>query len=150
MSKQTETKADTGCSLERMVRRWRHDAEQYQRQVDEASSKGLAHHQMLSMVTCLKACAKEVEHELRLLKAALDKSGTAVGNEHETYSLAQRIKNLTTEREYFRRQTDKARGECEQLKASAAPPNDPSSATRPTTSHDCNRSAMAGFAAAPC
>ena len=29
------------------------------------------------------------------------------------------------------------------------PPNDPSSATRPTRSHDCNREVMAGFAAAP-
>src|SRR6266487_3541031 len=27
-------------------------------------------------------------------------------------------------------------------------PNDPSSATRPTRGHDCNRDAMAGFAAA--
>ena len=29
------------------------------------------------------------------------------------------------------------------------PPNDPSSATRPTRASDCNRDAMAGFAAAP-
>ena len=29
------------------------------------------------------------------------------------------------------------------------PPNDPSSATRPTRASDCNQSAMAGFAAAP-
>ncbi len=29
------------------------------------------------------------------------------------------------------------------------PPNDPSSATRPTRAHDCNLDAMAGFAAAP-
>jgi hypothetical protein len=28
------------------------------------------------------------------------------------------------------------------------PPNDPSSATRPTRALDCNRDAMAGFAAA--
>ena len=30
----------------------------------------------------------------------------------------------------------------------ALPPNDPSSATRPTRASDCNREAMAGFAAA--
>ena len=30
----------------------------------------------------------------------------------------------------------------------SVPPNDPSSATRPTRAHDCNREAMAGFAAA--
>ena len=29
------------------------------------------------------------------------------------------------------------------------PPNDPSSATRPARACDCNRDAMAGFAAAP-
>jgi hypothetical protein len=30
----------------------------------------------------------------------------------------------------------------------SVPPNDPSSATRPAGRHDCNRDAMAGFAAA--
>ena len=34
------------------------------------------------------------------------------------------------------------------LHVGVTPPNDPSSATRPTSGHDCNRSVMAGFAAA--
>ena len=34
------------------------------------------------------------------------------------------------------------------LRRHACPPNDPSSATRPTRASDCNREVMAGFAAA--
>ena len=34
------------------------------------------------------------------------------------------------------------------LRYALLPPNDPSSATRPASGHDCNREVMAGFAAA--
>lgn len=40
--------------------KWEKEASQYQRQVDEARSKGLPHDQMLSMATCLRACAAEL------------------------------------------------------------------------------------------
>jgi hypothetical protein len=71
--------------------------------------------------------ARELERELAEIKTVLDESGTAIGNGHETYSLSQRIKNLTTARDYFCRQTDKARNELAQLKTSvAAMPNEKS------------------------
>ena len=54
------------------------------------------------------------------VKEALDKSGTAIGNEHETYSLAQRVEHLATARDYFMRQCDEAR---DKLKALAEPAN---------------------------
>ena len=63
---------------------------------------------------------RHAKYELESVKAALDKSGTAIGNEHETYSLAKRVENLTTERDYFMRQCDEARAK---LKASAEPAN---------------------------
>ncbi len=47
-----------------MIRRWKSDADQYQKQVEEARAKNLPHAQMLSMMVCLRACAKEVEAEL--------------------------------------------------------------------------------------
>jgi hypothetical protein len=47
--------------LERTVKRWKADADQYQKQVDEARLKGLPHDQMLSMMSCLRACAKDVD-----------------------------------------------------------------------------------------
>ncbi len=44
-----------------LIIRWRKDADQYKRQVDEAQGKGLPHDQMLSAVTFLRQCAKELE-----------------------------------------------------------------------------------------
>jgi len=41
---------------------WRRDADQYQRQVEEARSKNLPHDQMLSMMTCLRSCARDLEN----------------------------------------------------------------------------------------
>ena len=41
--------------------RWRRGADQYQRQVEEARSKNLPHDQMLSMMTCLRSCARDLE-----------------------------------------------------------------------------------------
>jgi phosphodiesterase/alkaline phosphatase D-like protein len=82
---------------------------------------------------------KHLKRELAEIKTALDESGTAIGNEHETYSLAHRIKNLTAEREYFYRQTDKARNELAQLKTSvAAMPNVQSSGTAAERDAECN------------
>lgn len=60
-------------SLERMVRRWKADADQYQKQVEEARAKNLPHDQMLSMMVCLRACAKEVEREWIKLAVAYNK-----------------------------------------------------------------------------
>lgn len=39
----------------------------------------------------------------------LDKAGCAVGNEHEKYSQPKRIKDLAGSRDYFMKETDKAR-----------------------------------------
>ena len=61
-------------SLERMVRRWKADADQYQKQVEEARAKKLPHDQMLSMMVCLRGCAKEVESEWIKLAVVYNKS----------------------------------------------------------------------------
>lgn len=47
--------------IQKLISRWRKDAEQYQSQVEEARAKNLPHDQMLSMMTALRACAKELE-----------------------------------------------------------------------------------------
>lgn len=43
------------------------------------------------------------------VEKAVNESGTAIGNEHETYSLQQRIRDIITQRDYYQRQTDEAR-----------------------------------------
>lgn len=49
----------------KLAERWRKDAKQYQAQVDEARAKGTPHEQMISAVTFLRACAKELEDTLK-------------------------------------------------------------------------------------
>jgi hypothetical protein len=44
-----------------LAQRWRRDADQYQRQVEESRAKSLPHDQMLSMMTCLRSCARDLE-----------------------------------------------------------------------------------------
>jgi len=61
------------ASLDGMATRWKADADQYQKQVDEARAKNLPHDQMLSMMVCLRACAKEVEREWIMLAVAYNK-----------------------------------------------------------------------------
>lgn len=51
--------------MQKLIERWRKDAEQYMRQVDEARKAGTPHDQMLSMATALQQCAKELEAETR-------------------------------------------------------------------------------------
>lgn len=52
-----------------LVHKWRKDADQYQKQVDEARATGTPHAQMLSGATFLRQCAKElqkvIDEELR-------------------------------------------------------------------------------------
>jgi len=50
--------------LTELAQRWRRDADQYQRQVEEARAKNLPHDQMLSMMTCLRLCARELESSI--------------------------------------------------------------------------------------
>jgi hypothetical protein len=47
--------------LTELAQRWRRDADQYQRQVEESRAKGLPHDQMLSMMTSLRSCARDIE-----------------------------------------------------------------------------------------
>lgn len=48
-------------------------------------------------------------NDLDEIKKALDAAGVAIGNEHEIYTLAERVKRLAVSRDYFVRQTDIAR-----------------------------------------
>ena len=50
--------------LIKLAARWKRDADQYQVQVEEARAKGLPHEQMLSLMTCLRACAAELQKKL--------------------------------------------------------------------------------------
>ena len=50
--------------VEQLIKRWKRDADQYQAQVEEARAKKLPHAQMLSMMTCLRQCAKELERQI--------------------------------------------------------------------------------------
>lgn len=47
--------------VEALPERWRKDAEQYARQVEEARRAGTPYGQMLSMATALRQCANELE-----------------------------------------------------------------------------------------
>lgn len=48
-------------TLTKLAARWRKEADQYSKQVDEARLAGLPHDQMLSMMTALRQCADELE-----------------------------------------------------------------------------------------
>lgn len=56
-----------------------------------------------------------MSNELQKVIAALDKAGVAIGNEHETYTVAQRVKILAQTKDYFVRETDKARSRSESV-----------------------------------
>jgi len=49
------------------INKWKKDAEQYQRQVEEAKRKGLPHEQMLATAHALRSCANELDRELKML-----------------------------------------------------------------------------------
>ena len=51
--------------LMELVKRWRKDADQYMRQVEEARKVGTPHDQMLSGATFLRQCANELEKEIK-------------------------------------------------------------------------------------
>ena len=67
-------------------------------------------------------------------------------------ALAERLGNALREQNerwgLYGDESQQALKDFEQRKASVGPPNDPSSATRPTRGYDCNHTVMAGFAAA--
>lgn len=44
-----------------LIARWRKEADQYMRQVEEARNVGIPHDQMLSMAAALRQCATELE-----------------------------------------------------------------------------------------
>lgn len=49
------------------------------------------------------------ESELEAVRIALNEADVAVGNEHMTYSLADRVRILALAKDYFLRQCDEAR-----------------------------------------
>jgi len=51
--------------MTKLIPKWRKDADQYQRQVEEARSKRIPHDQTLSLMTQLRICAFELEAALR-------------------------------------------------------------------------------------
>lgn len=48
-----------------LIARWRKEADQYMRQVDEARAKGTPSDGMLAMATALRQCAKELEESVQ-------------------------------------------------------------------------------------
>ena len=44
-----------------LIARWRNDAEQYHKQVEEAQMKRLPHVQMQATMICLRDCARQLE-----------------------------------------------------------------------------------------
>ena len=51
-------------TVQRLAKRWESDANAYQAQVEEAKAKNLPHDQMMSMMTCLRLCAKDLKRDL--------------------------------------------------------------------------------------
>jgi uncharacterized protein YukE len=49
------------AELQKLIQRWRKDADQYSAQVEEARRAGTPYDQMLSGATFLRQCAKELE-----------------------------------------------------------------------------------------
>lgn len=47
-----------------LIVKWRKEADQYQKQVEEARRAGTPHDQMLSAATFLRQCAKELEQAI--------------------------------------------------------------------------------------
>lgn len=45
----------------KLCARWRKDADQYMKQVEEARAKSLPHDCMMGMASALRLCAKEME-----------------------------------------------------------------------------------------
>ena len=48
-------------ALGELADRWRRESNQYQKQVEECRSKGLPCEQMLSMMLCLRSCARDLD-----------------------------------------------------------------------------------------
>lgn len=51
----------------------------------------------------------ELKRELDAILDAVNASGTAIGNETTRYTTAERIRDITAQRDYFMRECDKAR-----------------------------------------
>lgn len=56
-------------NLNKLIIRWRKDAQTYQKQVEESLLKNLPHDQMLSMATCLRSCANDLEKITKEVKS---------------------------------------------------------------------------------
>lgn len=53
--------------------------------------------------------SEKLERELAAIEDAVNASGTAIGDEHNRYTTAERIRDITAQRDYFMRECDKAR-----------------------------------------
>lgn len=49
----------------KLVIQWRKEADQYQKMIEEARLKNLPHDQMLSIMTALRGCSRELEKALK-------------------------------------------------------------------------------------
>lgn len=53
--------------------------------------------------------SEKLEREISAIEDAVDASGTAIGDENSHYTTAERIRDITAQRDYFMRECDKAR-----------------------------------------
>lgn len=53
--------------------------------------------------------SEKLEREIAAIEDAVNASGTAIGDEHNRYTTAERIRDITAQRDYFMRECDKAR-----------------------------------------
>jgi len=81
-------------NLQKLISQWRSEADQYQRQVDEARAKGTPHDQMLSGATFLRQCAKELEGVINRSEAHLGVSNEWSGESRERLSKKGQTTNL--------------------------------------------------------
>lgn len=82
-------------NLRKLIERWRADADQYQRQVEEARAKGNPHDQMLSGATFLRQCAKELEGLVNRSEAHLGVRNQWSKESREKLSTKGQTSNLT-------------------------------------------------------
>jgi hypothetical protein len=61
--------------MKHLIDKWRKDADQYSKQVDEARAAGTSFGQMLAMSTTLRLCALDLEKALKHLEEAKFKPG---------------------------------------------------------------------------
>lgn len=94
--------------MQKLIERWRKDADQYMRQVDEARSAGTPCDQMLSMATALRQCAKELEGAIgEPAASALGKMAAGIPKDYSKAEIQRRTKLLVKARAAKKRKAAK-------------------------------------------